>query len=395
MLLIFFSSSVFSSVCFTTQNPKIFEYSSYVGDLNDDGISDKYEIYDESSSISISQNGVEFQNISIIDESWAIDASWMKSNYGIESQVISFDVNNDNLADIVAAFGSRIVIRKNNSTNDFSVSEQYISLNALYGSDVLALDDSKIQYGAKLIGFDINSDGYKDLVIIHSDGVTSLLNDTTGNFSLLETLILSGFSEKDIDGVFVSELASNLPNGIVISTRGSYIISFDDSLHMNVISIPNTSDKIDPIDFENDGDIDFVENQSYDFCQVPSAPDQYRYWVNNGDGTFSLTIQNLNDGVIVIDPIIIELPESEEESEKDTVDTSNTESGKAFIGGIDLVTLLILFMLAVITGLTRCINADCPQLCLGIGLEEAEASVCPQNRTYGSVYGSSRKSYPL
>jgi transcriptional regulator GlxA family with amidase domain len=29
-----------------------------------------------------------------------------------------------------------------------------------------------------------------------------------------------------------------------------------------------------------------------------------------------------------------------------------------------------------------------------IGSEEAEASVCPQNRAYGSVHGSSRKAYP-
>ncbi len=30
-----------------------------------------------------------------------------------------------------------------------------------------------------------------------------------------------------------------------------------------------------------------------------------------------------------------------------------------------------------------------------IGSEEAEASVCPQNRAYGSVHGSSRKTNPL
>ena len=32
---------------------------------------------------------------------------------------------------------------------------------------------------------------------------------------------------------------------------------------------------------------------------------------------------------------------------------------------------------------------------LMIGSEEAAASVCPQNRAYGSVHGSSRKSYPM
>lgn len=30
-----------------------------------------------------------------------------------------------------------------------------------------------------------------------------------------------------------------------------------------------------------------------------------------------------------------------------------------------------------------------------IGSEEAKASVCPQNRAYGSVHGSSCKAYPL
>ena len=30
-----------------------------------------------------------------------------------------------------------------------------------------------------------------------------------------------------------------------------------------------------------------------------------------------------------------------------------------------------------------------------IGSEEAKASVCPQNRAYGSVHGSSRKAHPL
>jgi len=31
----------------------------------------------------------------------------------------------------------------------------------------------------------------------------------------------------------------------------------------------------------------------------------------------------------------------------------------------------------------------------GIGSEGAAAPVCPQNRAYGSVHGSSRKAYPL
>ena len=36
-----------------------------------------------------------------------------------------------------------------------------------------------------------------------------------------------------------------------------------------------------------------------------------------------------------------------------------------------------------------------PKLLSSIGSEEAEASVCPQNRAYGSVHGSSRKTDPL
>ena len=38
---------------------------------------------------------------------------------------------------------------------------------------------------------------------------------------------------------------------------------------------------------------------------------------------------------------------------------------------------------------TKCRATSC------IGSEEAEASVCPQNRAYGSVHGSSRKTNPL
>ena len=353
MFLIVFSSSTFSSVCFTAPNPKIFEYSSYKGDFNGDGIEDKYEIFDESSSISLSQNGIEFNVISVIDESWAIDPSWIKSDYGIDTQVISFDVDNDNLSDIVAAFGSRIVIRKNNPTTDFTISEQYIDLSDLYGSNVSALAESKIVYGSKLIGFDINSDGYKDLVVIHAEGVSVFLNDTKGTFTHLETKTLSGFSEKNIDSVFVSEMVFNFGKGIVISSYGSYIVSFDESLRINVILIPNTSDKLDPIDVDNDGDTDFVEDQSYDSCQVVSNPDQTRYWINNGDGVYSLNIENPDDGIIVIDPIIIEIPESNEDSEENTTETNNTESDNSFIGSVDLLTLLLLFAFGAINGLTN------------------------------------------
>ena len=45
--------------------------------------------------------------------------------------------------------------------------------------------------------------------------------------------------------------------------------------------------------------------------------------------------------------------------------------------------------------ITRPLMPSAAPAVLLIGSEEAAASVCPQNRAYGSVYGSSCKAYPL
>lgn len=124
-----YSLPVAGSVCITTSGPKVYAYSSLVADLNNDGIDDKYVIFDEHSTINLSLDGIAHNNTYEIFESWALDDGRIKGNYGIPTEIIGVDVDNDGYVDVVAAFGSKVVVRINDGNGVFGGSQQFLALS--------------------------------------------------------------------------------------------------------------------------------------------------------------------------------------------------------------------------------------------------------------------------
>jgi hypothetical protein len=297
LLLLIFSTSVpsMASVCITAQNPKIYAYSMLEADFNNDGISDQYEIVDEYSIISLSQDGAASINTYNIHETWAITEGMLRSNYGIPTEIIGTDADNDGFEDVIAAFGSKIVIRINRNSGNIFESSQFLGLSDLYGSDELPISDSMAKYNSKLAVMDINKDGYSDLIVVHAKGISIFLNDEAGNFNHLKNYDIPTILDSEIDSIFVADLDADSFSEIIINAWGSYIVYFDVALNMNTVKIPNQSDKLAPLDFDGDGDLDFTENNAYDICQIPPSQDEQRYWINKGNGVFEKMVVSIDD----------------------------------------------------------------------------------------------------
>jgi len=336
LLTLFSSESAFSSVCFRATVPTIYESSLLFADFNNDGVIDKYEISGEHSIVSLSQDGQNFSNTKRIHENWAVNDKMFLTDDGIPTDIISMDINNDSYIDIAIAFGSRIVIRKNNSTGEFSAAQQFISLSDLYGREESQISETLAQHDTKLAALDVNHDGYDDLIIVYAEGVSIFLNDTMGNVYHQNNRNFDEFSRKYIDSIYVSDLDMDTFPEVVISANGSYVIFFQGDMDLGIVSIANQSDEIAPVDYDNDGDLDFVEENSYAFCQVRQEPEYYRYWINNGNGAFSEKVVS-SAGNIGIEPII-EMPSLEEKPE-----TLNRESGGGSISYLFFLILMIKF----------------------------------------------------
>ena len=323
-----------SSVCFSFSNPRIYGYSFVIADFNNDGNNDKYEINDQHSMVSLSQDGQELTVTYQIHESRALNNEIMPTVDGIPTNVISTDVDNDGFTDIIATFGSRVVIRKNNNSGDFTEVQQFISLSDLYDIEETLISESLAQHAAKLAALDINSDGYDDLLIVHANGLSIFLNDTVGFFNHLKNQSLTDFAGKSVESVYVSDLDVDSMPEVIISTRGSYVIYFTAEVNLDVVSIANQSDSLDIVDYDNDGDLDLSERELYEFCQTPREPEFRVYWINNGNGLFSEELVYPGD-VVHIDPIVVESPSVETE-----LNTANPASGGGGLSYLLIIAIL-------------------------------------------------------
>lgn len=290
---------VFGSVCFTAQNFIIYEYSAIHIDFNNDGINDKYEIVNDSSRISLSANGLEFENSYQIIEEWALNDQMSTSQYGIPTEVISVDVNNDGYQDVIASFGSRIIIRLNKNSGDFSQEFSYISLSDLYGVDETPVSELLAQYQSNLASLDINHDGYKDLVVIHAEGISIFMNDTLGGFNYLNRYLVPSLYTKVIDSVFVSDLDSDSNPEVIVSSFGSYVLYFDSLSNLKIVEIKNNSGAIEAVNYDSDGDLDFIEvDVSQSTCSFSIVENVNNvYWVNNGNGVFESIDEPVGGGI--------------------------------------------------------------------------------------------------
>jgi hypothetical protein len=184
-----------ASVCFTVPTYKIYDYSDYMADFNKDGIDDLYTIFDEHSTISLSRDGDALIDEYEIHETWAINEDMIKSAGGIATEIQGIDADLDGFMDVVAAFGSRIVVRINDGGGGFTDSNQFLELTDLYGTDELPISESKAEYNSKLVSMDLNKDSYDDLLVVHKEGVSIFINDETGLFSYLKIMKLRGWKK--------------------------------------------------------------------------------------------------------------------------------------------------------------------------------------------------------
>jgi hypothetical protein len=292
-----------ASVCFTLPVNWLYDFSKYEADFNNDGIEDRYKIFDEYSTISLSRDGDAFVDEYNIHETWAINYGILRWFYGvgIGTEVQGIDANLDGFMDVVAAFGSRIVIRINDGNGGFSESSQYLDITDLYGTDELPVSESKARYNSKIASMGLNKDGYDDLVVVHKEGIAFFINDETGLFNHLKSYEIPGLAEKDVVSVDIADLDADLNPEIVISARGSFILSVDTSLNLTTVYIENQSDTLELIDYDGDGDLDFEEKEDYETFSFPTVDDERRLWINNGYGSFSelvVTSGNLDEQIV-------------------------------------------------------------------------------------------------
>lgn len=352
---LFFISPSLGSVCFRLDNVVVYESSSVFADFNNDGIIDEYVLasnnvshYPVMSVVRLSADGQALDNTYKIDESWADNASWNNgvplSTSGIPTSIISFDANNDGFKDIVAALGSRIVIRLNDKNGSFQDESQFLNISDLYGIDESLVPELQAHYGVELTVLDLNQDGFEDLNIVFAEGLSIFLNDASGHFYHLKNQAITGLSENDLN-VYVSDLDADLLPEIVINTiAGTKVIYFSEDISVEVISLPNQSDWLSAVDFDNDGDLDLLEEKFYVFCSTPPfEPEPSTYWINNGDGVFNSKVIPASGTVfdtIIVEPILeIQSPET---------DTKESESG-----GVSIHYLLFMFTLLYLRNFSR------------------------------------------
>jgi hypothetical protein len=293
LMLLFSPLTGMASVCLTAFNPVFYDSSQLTADFNNDGINDRYLIVDDHSSISLSQNGIALSSTIGIIESWALDEGLFRSNSGIPTEIIGADVDNDGWTDIVAAFGSRIVIRKNTNNGSFSGAEQFLNLGTLYGINEAVISSAQTYYNAKPLLQDLNQDGYPDLLIVNSSGLSIFLNDTSGQFS-----------------------------------------------HLKNVAIADIAQKV--VDWDNDGDLDFVEVDKLPFCQIPTTPEFRHYWINQGNGEFKQELVSTAP-TLIFNPAPIEVTPG-----PSTLTVSETETA-AGSGSISLLLLAFLHGLLLIS----------------------------------------------
>ena len=375
LLAFFFTAPSLASVCFIQISVKIYESSSVSDDFNNDGIIDEFVIapgtlpyYPVLSVVRLSADGQALSNTYEIDESWADSASWSSgvplSTSGIPTSIISFDANNDGFKDIVAALGSRIVIRLNDKSGGFKDAPQFLNLSDLYGIDESLVSELQAHNGAELTILDLNQDGFEDLGVVFAEGLSIFMNDASGSFYHQKNQNIAGFLGEDLT-VYVSDLDADLLSEIVISnTAGTKVVYFSEGMSIDIISLSNLSDWLSTVDFDNDGDLDFLEREFFDFCSVPSIePKPSTYWINNGNGVFDRIVIPASGYVInpiiefptitIVDPII-----EEPVVEIQSIETNNRESGG---GGISFQYLLIPFILLYARSFARVPVAKFPQ----------------------------------
>ncbi|WP_107038929.1 T9SS type A sorting domain-containing protein [Brumimicrobium mesophilum] len=243
------------------------------------------------------------------------------ANIGGVSEIITPDLNNDNLPDIV-------VSQKYNPYNKVSYyinqgagifgNQQVIDSNIYYPTDLASADfdgngwkdivsftteasgdlfiylnntatissriiiDSNLNYNAKVKTDDIDIDGNQDIILITDLELIVYYNDGTGSFTknIIPSGILTEYYELSIADIDNDGFKDIVIGGIktIIYKNTNGVISYD-SLRTANIPENNTLVFLTHLnDFDGDGDLDLLTDKS--------AANNIRWYSNDGNGNF-------------------------------------------------------------------------------------------------------------
>lgn len=327
------------SLCITSNflPPYKLSYSKLEADFNNDGILDEYVVYDESSTIKLSSNGIEKSVSYTIGESWALQ----DGKYRVPSSVIALDVNDDGFIDIASMLNDRVVVRVNDQEGGFKGNQSFIL--------------SEMDNVLGIASYHVDSNTFIDLVIIHSGGLSIYLNDSHSKFFYFTSQDILSLVDKKIKDVYKFDFDLDLIPEIVVSAEGSYILYLNGNFDFDVVEIPNYSDGVLPVRYNGDDVWDLVEKNETDICNIEYSS---TYWINEGEGVFTqkyinyryptTTLEDIDISLSIPDLIPDSEPVADSEMESDSepeeeVVLSRPDSGA---GSMNFLLITFLFLLS-------------------------------------------------
>lgn len=253
----------------TITNTLLNAENGLIADLNNDGKNDVIA-FSNPDDIALARKIVLFKNLgNALFAPVQIIYSFFTENI-IKLETI--DVDNDNDLDLVTSFsGGTLKIFKNNGNGTFATPISFANSAGYFEAT------------------DVDNDGDKDLIVAGSNSFFWLNNiDGSGDYSIKTIIttnlgIPSKFVIGDINNDGLKEII------YVNSSLGKMTINDNNTFSsQTAINYLGSSNVLDLADLDNDGDLDIVCSTSVSSSNPSTYPKKFRYYLNQGNGDFSL-----------------------------------------------------------------------------------------------------------
>jgi hypothetical protein len=270
-----------------------------VGDFDGDGKSDFATMgTSASNAISVFRNTISTSGTAISNSTFSAASVITLDANTVTTAGEAYDLNNDGKLDILLGRTNGFTVLENTSTGSGNIafSKSTFSPTGTYAS-------------ARVVAFDIDNDGDKDILALNSNGTTLSIyqnNSTMGtlaissiptNITLPKACADLNYSDMDGDGDIEPVILSNSSSGSALGVEDLFYFENTNSVS-GVISVSTTTSVISSSipsgnysitakmaieDFDLDGDFDVVTATKGGFTQ-PSLVQIHR---NDGSGNFS------------------------------------------------------------------------------------------------------------